>query len=108
MIPARAQRWELGTVATDASEQIASESPGLDHGVEILVSRRDEAEIDRHRAAGPHGSDLTFLQHALRQFDFSRLRGRHPALSGHTDARVVLYAGAGGRVGIRIDDVAID
>ena len=51
---------------------------------------------------------LTLLQDALTRFDFQRLRSRYPALSGHTDARVVLYSDAEARAGIRIDGAAVE
>jgi hypothetical protein len=51
---------------------------------------------------------IDFAQKALERIDFRRLRSRYPALSGHTDARVVLVMDTQGQFLFRIDGVAVD
>src|SRR5688572_2927290 len=42
-----AQRWDADRNFADPVEQILAESPTLDEGRQVLVSRADDADIDR-------------------------------------------------------------
>jgi hypothetical protein len=50
---------------------------------------------------------IDFAQKTLESLDFSRLRSRYPALSGHTDASVVLVMDTQGQFQLRIDNVTV-
>lgn len=53
-------------------------------------------------------SRLRLLEHALKRFDFARLRTAFPALAGGGGSEVAVQPDPDGRIAIKIDGVLID
>ncbi len=82
------------------------------HCIETEIKRLYEQAVRRYFKPDADTAELEktidFLKTVLEHFDFRGLRTRYPALCGHTNARVVLFADAEGRAGIRINDFAVE
>lgn len=77
------------------------------HCIETEIKRRHNRAVSDYFKAGNDRSRLEdridLFQSALENWDFQFLRSRYPALSGATDAEVVISRDAAGDPILRID-----
>lgn len=74
-------------------------------GYNISISDYFRSEQNQ---AGEIEENLELFRDALETFDFGRLRSRHPALRGQTDAAVLLFRDESGRLRITINGEDIE